>query len=67
MSIVFANIKHAVPVLDPETRKVVSQNTKDINKGFDSTVTLAEVWAWARQNKSLGCQLLFETEESCGE
>lgn len=58
------NIKQQIPVIDPQTRKVVGNQPKDINKVFPDDATVAELCAWARSHNSHGIMLLFESQET---
>ena len=59
---VFAVLKVTTTVVDPETRKVVGKENRDVTKCFPLDVGLDEVRTWAKAHNGHSCQLLFETD-----
>jgi hypothetical protein len=64
MSTVFALIKVQIPVIDPQTRKIVGENAKDITKGFQGENKLEDLRAWVLANQATTCSLMFETPQA---
>ena len=58
---VFAVIQTIIPVIDPQSRQVVGQDTKEISKIFGDGATLDDIHAWVRLAGKDGCALKFET------